>query len=389
MEEYIAHISRLLKKSMAGTITPEEREELWQWRRESVRNEEIYMKLEEEAWSEKDFKRYRYALESPDWNEFKRNVGLSRSRRALYRNFLRYAAVFLLIAGAAALYYRVDREKKTTLSQQVVSPDTLRRNKAILEIAGNTQIVLGEVTEQDKTLFDKYGIEQLQTSLAYTADQSVPVEQQKLTVPRGGEYRLTLSDGTKVWINSESVLSFPNMFLEKERLVAVEGEAYFEVAENPDRPFIVETGGIKITVTGTEFNVMSYPERANIETTLVRGAVTISDGRSSVDLRPDMQAVYNKSEGMLIAREVDVSGYIVWKQGLFEFNNQSLEEIAVQLARWYDVEFVFEEENLKKRCFTGAVKKTYSLEFMLDRIRDSFSEVDYRVEGKKVFIRKK
>lgn len=389
MEEYIEHISSLLKKSIAGTITPEEQEDLLQWRRESVRNEEVYMKLEEEIWSEKDYKRYLHAMGDPDWNEFRKKIGLQQSRKPFYRSFLRYAAVFLLVAGSLVVYFRFDRKEETSLAQQTTSPNTLQRNKAILEIAGNAQIVLGEPTEQYKSLFDKYGIEQEQASLAYAADQNIAVEQQRLTVPRGGEYRLTLSDGTKVWVNSESVLNFPNVFSEKERRITVEGEAYFEVAENPDRPFIVETGGIKITVTGTVFNVMSYPERSNIETTLVNGGVTVSDDKNSVVLRPDMQAVYTKSDGILIAREVDVSGYIAWKQGLFEFNNQSLEDIAVQLARWYDVEFVFEAEVLKTLYFTGAVKKMYPLEFILDRIRDSFSEVDYKIEEKKVLIKKK
>lgn len=180
-----------------------------------------------------------------------------------------------------------------------------------------------------------------------------------LEVPRGGEYDLVLEDGTRVWLNADSRLKYPVVFPGSERRVMLEGEAYFEVARDTNRPFLVETGVQSLRVLGTAFNVCAYPDEPDIYTTLVHGSVALSTGGQGHEcvLVPGEQAVCHVHNGSFTVGKVDVSQVAAWKKGLFVFENQNLEQIMLKLARWYNVTVFFRNEAAKTIEFRGNLPK--------------------------------
>jgi ferric-dicitrate binding protein FerR (iron transport regulator) len=190
-----------------------------------------------------------------------------------------------------------------------------------------------------------------------------------LEVPRGGEYHLTLADGTGVWLNSDTRLRFPFPFAARAREVYLEGEAYFEVRRDEERPFIVRTGAGAVNVLGTSFNISAYPENSDMVTTLVEGSVEVAVAGSLTRLVPGQQAAWRRGE--ITVREVDVASCTSWIKGVFEFEDTSLREILTYLARWYNVSFEFAGEEVAGLRFTGGAKKYLPLEEFLTVIERS------------------
>ena len=387
-EEEIQRIRELILRAIYSGLTEEEREELERWRGQTPRNEEVYRKLLEQRFTPGEYERYEQARSGDDWEQLRAKWRASRRRRYLSWQWMaRYAAVIVLGVVLAYWFRQPDKPQRPMVVRAVqdVQPGTM---KAVLELEDGVQVALGTPeVEQDERLVSR-GITGQDSLVRYAGQDTRPVEHHVLRVPRGGEYVLALADGTKVWLNAETELHYPSRFEGAERRVRVVGEAYFQVTKNDSCPFIVEAGEVAVRVTGTEFNVMAYAGHDRVETTLVRGGVDVTAGNAGQRLTPGMQAVYFKEAGRLESREVDTWLYSSWKEGIFEFRDLSLGEIADQLERWYDVDIVFPNTEVSEIRFSGAVKRVKPLSFILDIIKDTRS-ISYRIEGKTVIIDKK
>ena len=387
-EEEIQRIRELILRAIYSGLTEEEREELERWRGQTPRNEEVYRKLLEQRFTPGEYERYEQARSGDDWEQLRAKWRASRCRRYLSWQWMaRYAAVIVLGVVLAYWFRQPDKPQRPMVVRAVqdVQPGTM---KAVLELEDGVQVALGTPeVEQDERLVSR-GITGQDSLVRYAGKDTRPVEHHVLRVPRGGEYVLALADGTKVWLNAETELHYPSRFEGAERRVRVVGEAYFQVTKSDSCPFIVEAGEVAVRVTGTEFNVMAYAGHDRVETTLVRGGVDVTAGNAGQRLTPGMQAVYFKEAGRLESREVDTWLYTSWKEGIFEFRDLSLGEIADQLERWYDVDIVFPKTEVSEIRFTGAVKRVKPLSFILDIIKDTRS-ISYRIEGKTVIIDKK
>lgn len=387
-EEEIQRIRELILRAIYSGLTEEEREELERWRGQTPRNEEVYRKLLEQRFSPGEYERYEQARSGDDWEQLRAKWRASRRRRYLSWQWMaRYAAVIVLGVVLAYWFRQPEKPQRPMVVRAVqdVQPGTM---KAVLELEDGVQVALGTPeVERDERLVSR-GITGQDSLVRYVGQDTRPVEHHVLRVPRGGEYVLALADGTKVWLNAETELHYPSRFEGAERRVRVVGEAYFQVTKNDSCPFIVEAGEVAVRVTGTEFNVMAYAGHDRVETTLVRGGVDVMAGNAGQRLTPGMQAVYFKEAGRLESREVDTWLYTSWKEGIFEFRDLSLGEIAEQLERWYDVDIVFPNTEVSEIRFTGAVKRVKPLSFILDIIKDTRS-ISYRIEGKTVIIDKK
>lgn len=216
-----------------------------------------------------------------------------------------------------------------------------------------------------------------------------------LRIPRGGEYQLELSDGTNVWLNSESELVYPVAFGTDQRVVQLKGEAYFDVSPDKNSPFIVQTVNQELKVLGTEFNLSAYETDGVTVTTLVEGSVMIAvedknDGAENkeVVLRPEEQVVLENASGNIIKNKVQTYLYTSWKDGRFVFEDTSLEAFLTRLARWYDVEVVIEDESLKDIHFTGDLPRYNDMNSIL-KILEAEMSVNIRVgEDRIVYISK-
>ena len=203
---------------------------------------------------------------------------------------------------------------------------------------------------------------------------SVPTDNEirysEITVPFGQMSQLMLSDGTKIWLNSGTTLRYPERFAEKQRSVSVVGEAYFQVAKNPDKPFTVNSDDLKIEVLGTSFNLSAYKEDKSASVTLVEGKVAIQDneGKTIACLHPGQMATKNKSENTLKIREVQTNFYMAWTEGKIFFDDERLDQIAFKLERWFNVEISFADEQLKSNRFTGTILKNKPIDQIMQAL---------------------
>ena len=257
---------------------------------------------------------------------------------------------------ASGLKYRLD-----TLSSVV------RNNRANVAFDNNGGVL--KVKEQDST-----------GQLRQEVGRNV------INVPYGGTYTVELCDGTKVYLNSGTKLEFPSRFDGNVRSVSLKGEAYFEVARNERKPFVVEVDEMKVKVLGTAFNVKSYVDEPGIYTTLVQGSVAIlRDGQPEKKIKPGEQAYYNKSVGTLSVSPVDVDEFTAWKDGLFCFKDIALEEILRIVSRWYDLEIFYMNQEAKSVVYSGKMPMYSSVEDVLRKFEIS-GDVRFELKGRTLMV---
>lgn len=352
-------------------------------------------------WKEKDFARVREALrnvgmmERSDakfdrdkmWRmieEYRGEVSLQREKRWGWRWV---AAIVIPLMMGGVMWFSLRDIKKESLSQTLVLEGG--KSQAVLILSEGERVDLSSV--QADTLLDKGNVHiRLDSSRNVTYERKnesfSKVEYNTIIVPRKGEYRLTLADGTKVYLNSESEIRFPTFFEGEERKVFLKGEAFFDVTPNEKQPFVVEVGEIDVRVLGTRFNVNAYSPKQVIRTTLVSGKVQVKDrsDHTSAILEPGQQAVW--SEGAFSMYTVDALAVSAWIDGKFYFENgATLEEIAEQLKRWYDIDFFFVSDRVKHFVFAGVIKKEYTANEIFSIIEKT-TRVKFTVKGRDVFV---
>jgi len=266
-------------------------------------------------------------------------------------------------------------------------------HKAVLVLVDGTKISLteaanGNIASQENIQITKSGDGQLIYTLTPRSKGAAPTSgYNTIETPKGGQYQVVLPDGSKIWLNAYSSLRLPLNFSEgTERRVELKGEAYFEVSHQPTRPFTVVSGQHAVQVLGTHFNVKAYADEADIKTSLLEGKVRVTAGTHSVTLAPGQQSRL-VAENITVV-EVDTREAVAWKDGYFRFDEERLEDIMRSVARWYDVDVVFENDALKEETF-GAVTTRFTRISTLLEIMEQTGDVQFRVEGKTIHISSK
>ena len=218
-----------------------------------------------------------------------------------------------------------------------------------------------------------------------TLSKSQPVEQKIVEATKGQIKEIFLTDGTHVWLNSDSKLSFPSNFNNKNREVELQGEAYFEVKSDVENPFLVKTENHIVKVTGTQFNICEYPESKIIETTLVKGKVKIITGDITKDIFPGQQSSFNTETATIRINKADFEIYTSWKEGRYEFKNESLERIFRIMERWWDVKIEYPESKLINERISGALRRYKPLEQHFEVIKQ-LVPIKYEIENDVVHI---
>lgn len=390
MDDKYFDIAELVSKYLANDLTDSERERLMEWVKLSEKNDAWFRSVTEE-----EFVRLkRQELKAVDINQgWFSLLGKKQQerKRVLRMRLLKYAGIFILPVLALTMYFFMHEEQSTvpTSVAQEILPGV---RKAILQMADGSSVLLharqvDTFKEKDGTLIDLNG-----ESIVYESNDTSGVQvaiYNTLTVPRGGEYVLTLSDGTAVHLNADSKLRFPVKFVGDKRVVKLEGEGYFHVVRNENSPFIVEVSGMEVTVLGTEFNIFGYDESGEVRTTLINGSVKISSEKNErvCVLSPGEQAVFNKENGQIEVSEVDVSYAIAWKDGLIRFRDRPLKEIMGFISRWYDVEVVYKDEDVKDYLF-GCNFDRHATVLPLLELFQSTGTVHFEIVGKKIIVSK-
>lgn len=300
------------------------------------------------------------------------------------------AAAVILIVSILFWPKKTEFPYKSEIQNQPLKPIHPGTRKATLVMNDGT---VHNLTTAGKLLLSEGGevISCEGNKLKYAEKDSIPkeIKYNTLTVPRGGEFNLQLSDGTKVWLNSETTLRYPVQFAVSERRVELIGEAFFEVTRNERIPFFVESGKQIVKVLGTEFNVSSYADNKYVYTTLVKGRVEVFSS-SKPDIRellvPNEQSALATSGDLISKKTVDSFQYIAWKEGRFVFMDQKLEDIMSTLSKWYDVDVIFAREDLKKIRFTGNLKRYEDFGEILKKI-EMTQEVEFQIGDKIITIK--
>lgn len=369
-------ISSLADKLLKGTISPEEKVLFENW----------YNTLPEEK---------------VEWEDDEVNSARELQAR-MFRNIKKektivtkwyWAAASILILFIAGITYHYNSKGKQDLLPAAARLKTKNNiipgsNKATLTLANGEVIVLDK--EHNGTLAKQGSVQIIKLNngqLAYQAGQANDAGKQvsfnTLSTPPGGQYQITLPDGTVVWMNAVSSLTFPTAFTGKDRTVKLKGEAYFEVTANEHQPFIVSVNNMDVQVLGTRFNVMAYEDEQVVKTTLLQGMVKVAADNKAVLLKPGQQAKM-KHSGEMNVIPVNVEEVVAWKNGIFSFNDATIQEVMQQIARWYDVEVVY-PDGIPKGLFRGEIDRTADISTVLEILE--VSGVKCTVNGHKILVR--
>ncbi|MCQ4873306.1 FecR family protein [Butyricimonas paravirosa] len=390
MEKTNFDIAILVGKYLGGTLTEEEERTLEDWLSSSEKNRAWFERVTTKSYRIKKGTDSRSVNIEDGWKALENKRAVRQNRR-LWVSWGRYAAMFILpLVAAIFLYQRYySHEDKVELVQTITSGTS----KAMLILADGVPVVLEQQQEKVLKELDGTMINVMKEHISYEKmanDDPGKLVYHELVIPRGGEFSLTLSDGTEVYMNADSKLRFPTKFGRNERVVELEGEAYFQVARNEKSPFIVKVASMEIEVLGTEFNVSAYPEDAVIQTTLVRGSVEVSSEKSgeSVILHPGEQSALNRENNSLNVSTVDVSYVMAWKEGRLRFKEKPLREVMKIISRWYDVEVVYEDEEVKDYPFGCNFNRHATIEPLL-KVFEATGTIETRIDGRKILIRKR
>lgn len=380
-------IEELIIAELAGETSWEEKKRLGEWLAQSAGNRKVYQEYCTLWHSGRVGKRMTEKRDEQIWLSIEQKHLKRVVRRIVYR-VSAAAAVLIVLLGSS--YWFMLQKKEIPEVRTVTELVALRQPGQVkLILASGREMVLNEqLTTQEAGA----SIQSDSTGVAYSdlnrdADTASLVYNE-LIVPKCGEYRLILADGTSILMNSDSHLRYPVRFTGKTREVWLKGEAFFDVAHQAEQPFIVHLDKATVKVLGTSFNVMSYETEINTEITLIRGSVDVGVSGHHELLVPGNQVAVNQATLQVTNRKVDIAQYIAWKEGVLRFDDMPLEQLMNRLSRWYDIEFEFCQEDLKKKVFSGGFRKYEPIDRILNMIQQT-NDVVFRVQNNKVVIDKK
>lgn len=375
-------ISCLIGKLVIGTITDEEREVIDAWCKESPKNEAVLARLHDTERLATEYRRRKLADYRRPLSDMKRRLGLTETAPAKTRTFRLYqwaaavAAVVIIVAGG---YLTRDRwtGNDSVSQQQVVAKAEIRpgTTQAVLTLDDGRQVELGADEKANKSAIEE-------------ATDGKTVAFQDISTPRGGEFKVTLEDGTEVWLNAASRLRYPETFDGDERRVELEGEAYFKVAKDAAKPFYVVSGGQEVRVYGTEFNIHAYGDEPMVYTTLISGSISLRPTtvqKSELMLTPGHQAVFDKATAAATVHREDVEMVVGWRNGVFVFENQDMSQIMRTLSRWYNFDYEFADKRVASVEFMGSVPRYSSFQEVVS-IFDKVGGIRITEQGGKVIV---
>ena len=381
-------IKKLIVKFLAKEANLKELRQLELWIR-NPGNEHLFKEY---------FKANHYAnkvLKTYDLETAKKNILQQINRRKAKSNYIfKYAVAATLALILTTTYFFGDSLFNTT-DKDVNSPPIFNANtieygkdKAVLTLENGSQIALEtgiSIQTQNATSNGKVLVYQNK------AKQIVELVYNQLTVPRGGQFVVELSDGTKVWLNSESQLKYPVSFIngQSREVELAYGEAYFDVSpssKHKGAKFKVFNQFQEIDVLGTEFNIKAYKGESNLYTTLVEGKISVSIDNKNLGLKPNQQLDLDINNNTSAIKTVDVYNEVSWKDGVFSFESKTLEEVMKVFSRWYDIEIVFKNNSIKNEEFVGILRKNKRLETILKSFKNYGVIKNFEIEDKKVVL---
>lgn len=391
-EKNIFQLARIIAASLKGNANDEEQRTLREWLSVSTRNKKIYDEFKDGKRLEQKIVESQQINWKNDYQHFITKRQRTRKNRRM-KTIIRYAAILTLPIVAAGIFLLQKNDRQTIVSiSEVIKPG---EHKAVLITGGGERITLSDSTLSPIQEQNGMIVNVTNNKVSYILPEDSLCTQgspifNTLQIPRGGEYFLTLADGTEVWLNAETEIRYPVQFTGDKRVVYLDGEAYFTIAPDKNKPFTVVSTHASVSVLGTQFNFRAYPDERDVQTTLVSGSVIMQSEKykQQIKLVPGEQGVLEKNSAKLMKQEVNTYLYTAWKDGRFAFRDARLEDLFNILARWYDLSVFYQSPEAKDIRFTGDLNKTDDFKSIL-KIIEQNERVIFTVNQRTVFIQAK
>lgn len=411
---YTSEIKSLLDRYLAGSATPREQRLVEQWLEENDQQNTEWHRMdsrERAAWMAELYKAIEHSISDKRVEKENDNVNVTvSSHRWWYGRFgLSVAAMFVVAVGVSLFYFLLPRQSadvpvsvSTEQQEEDVLPGT---NKAVLTLGNGDRILLddsqeGILTKQGGAEISKQG-EGVVYNTAHSSGKHAPVVYNTLSTPRGGQYKLVLSDGSKVWLNASSSIRYPSSFAGNERTVEITGEVYFEINRMTAEPSgsvpakkvpftvkIMPSGG-EVEVLGTHFNINAYTDEEVVSTTLLEGSIKLWPGRygaagaEAVQMKAGQQVRLERDGSLRVMKDVDLEEAVAWKNGLFLMNSTPVAAVLRQLARWYDVDIIY-GKGIPEGRITGDIPREIHLSEALKIME--LSGVHFKIDNRKIIV---
>jgi ferric-dicitrate binding protein FerR (iron transport regulator) len=385
-------IAALIGKHLQSSLTAIEAQKLQLWIEASDANRDLFNSLTDEALLMNELFLLDSFKASDGWATFTKTIQETTAPKTPitwgYKKYWYAAAAVLLMAFLTSVYFLKTPSKKVSSAistQKSVNDVMPGGNKAMLQLADGTLVTLSDslsgfqASQQNVKLVIKNG--EISYASKGTSQENLF---NKVITPRGGQYKLRLNDGTQIWLNAASSIRYPVSFVGNTRVVELTGEAYFDVAHDPQHPFIVKLSGNKqVRAIGTSFNINAYGDDNNDVATLIRGSIKVESGNNERLLVPGQQAKFLADDKLLLSNQVDVDEIVAWKNGQFVFNALTVKSIMVQLARWYELEVVYSGK-ISQETFSGIVSRNSNLSEVL-KIMEA-GGLRFKIDGKIIYV---
>lgn len=395
----VFHLAEIISSMLTGEITPEQQKELDDWERESEENAGLLNNITRGEAIRNNRERLESFDKAAGWQKVCGKCGIE-SEQHLRRKEFRIGGVWKYVAAVLVLAFGVGIWMQRTplpMEAELVKEESVKSE--IVEVKGvRLRLASGEEVDLEKNngnvkVTDEGSVASNTGSLlSYLADKNdrmADTVYNEIVVPKGAEFQLKLSDGTLIYLNSMSKIRYPVTFPADRRRVELEGEAFFEVAKDADRPFIVKVQQMEVKVLGTKFNISSYADDGLIQTTLVEGSVEVSskENRVKAVLKPSEQLCFDKESKTAEVAKVDVSYYTAWRNGWYKYRDIRLEELMKVMMRWYDMDVVYVDPEVKEYLFGCNFSRMNSVESLI-RVFEENGKVKIERVGNILTIRK-
>lgn len=369
----------IIERKLEGELSPGEEIRFREWHEASKENEIYFHKLEtfyKENGFVKEITRQDVDM---SWTKFAEQVKeeKKRKRRTLHYWAISGVAACLLVGALIATW----TGRENAVPVEVTKTIAAGGNKAVLWLSNGEKVKLEN--NMDELKETSVRIVNSGSVLSYEKNRDTVLREKvvnKVETPRGGEYGITLADGTRVYLGALSKIEYPVVFDGMKRVVKASGEVYFEVARDTAHPFVVEMTNLDVEVLGTSFNVRDYADEDYVEATLVSGKIKVYAGEETCILEPNYQAVLDKNNNTLETKEVDVSEFVDWKSGKLNVRNRRLEDILNRLSKWYDVYVFYMNEEAKDIRFYANIDRYSDMNELLDKFEKT-GQVEFQVKG--------
>lgn len=397
-EEKYYRIAELISRFIGGNLSPAEQEELYAWMKEDDLNYKLLRKIAGDGYVQNRLERWREDPDDAEWERLMSRLRLSGRKRGRVRflKYAKYAAVFIVVVMIAC-FASIHRLSRKPPALQLLRKDFAERVDGSKVHAGRQFARLVLSNGHTIALKDSSRLSLVDKGRSLQDSAGLPAEKNGnrsgydyIITPKGGEYRIVLEDGTKVWLNAATTLKFPAHFSGNTREVYLTGEAYFEVKHDPGHPFIVHTEDMSIKALGTKFNVQAYPEEAVHQSALIEGLVAVTSAYNGL---PGGTAILHPGDGLVTDREgaeatigsIDPEEVLSWKNGLFVFDNEPIGSIMHKLSRWYNVEVAYENIGENSFHLTGRIEKYENIKGVL-KLLEMTGKVRFVLRGNHLMV---